>query len=111
MALGPATALSLGMIFHELATNAAKYGALSQPDAMLDIRWRLAPDATGETRLVFDWIERGGPPVTPPRRRGFGSTVIETGARMLGGTARLDYAPGGLCCTIDMPANRVLPKT
>jgi PAS domain S-box-containing protein len=109
--LNGAAVESLGMIVHELATNAAKYGALSQPDAMLDIRWRLAPDATGETRLVFDWIERGGPPVTPPRRRGFGSTVIETGARMLGGTARLDYAPGGLCCAIDMPANRVLPKT
>jgi PAS domain S-box-containing protein len=106
---GPA-AESLAMVVHELATNAAKYGALSSPEAELGVRWRQARDATGRERLVFDWIEHGGPPVRPPKRRGFGSTVIESGARGLGGAARLDYAPDGLCCTIDVPtADVVLP--
>lgn len=106
--LNAAAAESLAMVVHELATNAAKYGALSRPGAALGVRWRLAPVATGEMRLVLDWIERGGPPVTGPQRRGFGSKVIETSARALGGTARLDYAPEGLSCTIDLPAARVL---
>jgi PAS domain S-box-containing protein len=106
--LNSAAAESLAMVVHELATNAAKYGALSTPDATLGVRWRLTHDASGEARLVFDWIERGGPPVTPPQRHGFGSMVIESSARGLGGTAKLTYAPEGLCCTIDVPAARVL---
>jgi PAS domain S-box-containing protein len=99
---------SLAMIVHELATNAAKYGALSSPDATLVIRWRVTPDAASGVRLVFEWIERGGPPVAPPRRRGYGSTVIEGSARALGATVQVDYAPEGLCCTIEMPAAHVL---
>lgn len=108
LSLQPTAAESLAMVVHELATNAAKYGALSQPDARLDIRWRLSVDAAGEARLVLDWIERGGPPVTPPKRRGFGSTVIESCARTLGGTARFDYLPEGVRCTLDMLASRAL---
>jgi PAS domain S-box-containing protein len=99
---------SLAMIVHELATNAAKYGALSSPEARLVIRWRVTPDPDGAARLVFEWIERGGPPVAPPRRRGYGSTVIEGSARALGATVRVDYAPEGLRCTIEMPAALVL---
>lgn len=106
--LSSEAAQSLAMVVHELATNAAKYGALSRPDAKLWVRWRLTRDAAYEARLVVDWLERGGPPVTPPQRRGFGSTVIESCARSLGGAARLDYEPEGLRCTIEMLAARVL---
>lgn len=106
--LNGSAAESLALVVHELATNAAKYGALSGPHAALDVRWRLTGEAAGEARLVFKWTEHGGPPVTPPRRRGFGSTVIESSARALGGTAQLEYAPEGLRCSIDLPAARVL---
>lgn len=108
VSLNGAAAESLGMVVHELATNAAKYGALSCPDGALTVRWRVTRDAAGEARLVLDWIERGGPPVTTPPRRGFGSTVIESSARALGGATRLVYAPEGLGCTVDMPAALVL---
>ena len=99
---------SFTLIVHELATNAAKYGALSAPDATLVIRWRVTPDSASAARLVFEWIESGGPPVSPPRRRGSGSTVIEASARARGATVRVDYASEGLRCTIEMPAARVL---
>lgn len=101
-------AQNLAMIVHELATNAAKYGALRGSDTTLVIRWRVTPDSASAARLVFEWIESGGPPVAPPRRRGYGSTVIEASARALGATAQVDYAPEGLRCTIEMPAARVL---
>lgn len=107
LSVNSAAAESLAMVVHELATNSAKYGALSTPGATLDVRWRLISDRTGELRLVFEWIERGGPPVLPPQRRGFGSIVIESSARTLGGAAQLNYGPEGLYCTIDMPAARV----
>lgn len=108
LSLNGAAAESLAMVVHELATNAAKYGALSRPDAVLDIRWSLADTAAGEAHLVLDWTERGGPTVAPPQRRGFGSTVIENSARAVGGTARFDYAPEGLRCSIDAPASRMV---
>src|SRR6185437_10155939 len=108
LSLNSAAAESLAMVVHELATNSAKYGALSTPGATLDVRWRLIGDGTNELRLLFEWIERGGPPVLPPQRRGFGSIVIESSARILGGAAQLNYAPDGLSCTMDVPATRVL---
>jgi PAS domain S-box-containing protein len=107
---GPA-AESLAMVVHELATNAAKYGALSSANGMIDVHWRLTRVAAGEACFTFDWIEGGGPPVTPPQRRGFGSTVIENSARSLGGRAQLDYAPEGLRCRVDVPAAGVLLET
>jgi two-component sensor histidine kinase len=106
--LDSAAAENLAMVIHELATNAAKHGALSQPDGRLEVTWRLTHDATGEARLVLEWIERGGPPVTPPQRRGFGSMVIERSARSLDGVATLDFAPEGLRCVVDVPAARAL---
>ncbi|MFC4172292.1 sensor histidine kinase [Microvirga sp. GCM10011540] len=71
--LKPQQALGFGLALHELATNAAKYGALSVPHGRLDISWRAEADASGQTRLAVDWVEQGGPAVEEPKRLGFGS--------------------------------------
>ena len=93
--VAPRLALSLAMALHELATNAAKYGALRRPEGRVGIRWRLDDDA----QLELEWRETGGPPVTAPTRRGFGSRLIEQGlARELGAEVLLDFAPGGVVC-------------
>jgi PAS domain S-box-containing protein len=94
--ISPAAAQTIGMALHELATNASKYGALSDGNGRIVIQWRLTGTEAGE-RFDINWIERGGPPVAAPQRRGFGSTVIEAMAK--GGLAadvRLDYPPEGL---------------
>ncbi|HYF23395.1 MAG TPA: MHYT domain-containing protein [Caulobacteraceae bacterium] len=98
--LGPRQALGLGMAFHELATNAAKYGALSVPEGCVRVSWEVAED-----RLVLDWTERNGPPITgAPERRGFGSRLIRaTVEQELGGQAGFEYAPEGLHCRISVP--------
>jgi PAS domain S-box-containing protein len=101
--LSPTEALTLGLLFHELATNAAKYGALSAPDGRVDVAWGLAPAAEG-LRLELDWIERGGPKVSPPTRRGFGSRLIERSLTgQMRGKALLDFAVDGLRCRILLP--------
>ena len=74
--LASSAAVNLGLVLHELATNAAKYGALSMPTGRLWIDWNVA-SAPGEARLMLDWRETGGPPVSPPARRGFGTELIE----------------------------------
>lgn len=102
--LSPAGALALGMVFHELATNAAKYGALSSHDGHVQVSWRVF-----DCRLVLTWTEAGGPAVTPPTRRGFGSRLIERNlGGHLGGSARLEFAPAGLICRIEMPLGSVV---
>lgn len=101
--LSAKTAMSLAMAFHELATNAVKHGAWSTPEGRVEIRWRTARDASGE-RLHLEWRETGGPPVSPPRRRGFGSRLIERGlAAELEGEVRLRFEPDGLVCEADAP--------
>jgi PAS domain S-box-containing protein len=104
--LQPKAALTLAMVFHELATNAAKHGALSNGgDGKIDIAWQVEPTPHGRMRLR--WKESGGPPVMPPGRKGFGSRVIEGGlARELDGEVRLDYEPPGVVCQIIMPVSR-----
>ncbi len=101
------TALALGMGVHELATNAAKYGALSTTDGHLTVKWRV--DGSGERRtLNLRWVEAGGPPVQPPRRRGFGSRLIEQGLKHeLGGEIRLDFLAAGVQCSISVPLGAV----
>jgi PAS domain S-box-containing protein len=95
--LAPRAALALAMALHELATNAAKYGALSVEGGRVAIAWTLDGD-----RLRLDWRERGGPPVAPPERRGFGSRLIERGLESdLGGAAELRFEPEGLSCRIE----------
>ena len=93
--LTAAAAQTLGMAFHELATNAAKYGALSNPAGTVAINWQLVDQR--RSRLAVEWREQGGPPVRPPRRTGFGSTVIGRAAESgLHGKVSVDYAPDGL---------------
>ena len=100
----PKSALTLSIAFNELATNAAKYGALSNDAGSVLIAW--TTEAAAESRqVVLRWEEKGGPIVTAPSRNGFGSRMLERGlAHELGGTVHLDYLPGGLVCTINVPA-------
>lgn len=99
--LAPKAALALSMALHELMTNAAKYGALSNVDGQVRVTWRRNRGDAGE-RLQLRWEETDGPPVTTPTRQGFGTRLITGGlARELGGEVRLDYPPGGVVCEID----------
>ncbi|GAA0586385.1 hypothetical protein GCM10009416_26010 [Craurococcus roseus] len=97
----------VAMAIHELATNAAKHGALSVPEGRVSLRWRLDP-GTGTLRIT--WAESGGPPVVaPPKRRGFGSRMIEaTLEGQLGGCLSLHWDGGGLRAEIALPVARVL---
>lgn len=105
VALEPAAALSLGMIFHELATNAAKYGALSSPDGRVLVDWAVANHL--QPVLHITWREIGGPPVVPPPRRGFGSRLIERNVRHdLAGQLEVDYAETGLHAEFSIPLHR-----
>jgi PAS domain S-box-containing protein len=102
----PKAALALGIAFHELATNAVKYGALSGETGRVGIAWTVEPTPNGD-RLTLRWSEQKGPPVTPPTKKGFGSSVIERGlAFELGGETRLDYRPEGVVCTMNIPLPR-----
>ena len=102
------TALALSMALHELCTNAAKYGALSSPAGQVAVRWRLAP-GEGGTRFRFTWTESGGPPVSVPSHRGFGTRLIQaTLASELAATAELEFAEPGLRLTVDADAATVL---
>lgn len=102
--LGPKTALALGMALHELATNAAKHGALSCHSGRVEVAWRIADGHDGTPWLHLRWTEAGGPPVAPPASRGFGSRLLERGLAMeLHGHARLDFDPAGLICEIEFP--------
>jgi PAS domain S-box-containing protein len=96
--LQPGGALTMALILHELATNALKYGALSNAEGRVALSWTYAP---AERALEVTWTETGGPPVSAPTRRGFGSRLIE---RSLGGelkgAATMDYRPEGLTCVL-----------
>lgn len=94
-------ALAFGLVFHELATNAVKHGALSVPNGRVEIDWKVDDDSH---RLHLLWTESGGPPVEKPGRRGMGSRVIESGLmHEFGGEARIDFDRSGIQCSIDMP--------
>lgn len=104
-------ALAVAMAVHELATNAVKYGALSNPDGRLTLRWALQPGDTFPL-LRLSWIESGGPPVQPPGRRGFGTRLIQrTIGGELGGAAELDYRPAGLAAVLTLPLEEAQDAT
>lgn len=87
-------ALAMGMVIHELATNAAKHGALSKPEGCVTAAWS-EPD--GDGRITLDWAETGGPAASPPSRTGFGSRLIATSLKGdLNGSADMDYSDAGL---------------
>ena len=99
ISLQPSTAQGLALALHELATNAAKHGALSSIKGKLSLTWQLRPDA-----LVLEWTESGGPPITPPTSRSFGLRVIRASVeQQLDGEATFRWEPNGLCCRFSIP--------
>lgn len=97
--LAPHQAVALGMALHELATNALKYGALSNDGGQVHIQWQVAGD-----HCEITWREAGGPAVQSPGQRGFGTRLIErTLGNQLGGQTNLAFAPGGVVCRINLP--------
>jgi two-component sensor histidine kinase len=98
--LSPRLAVIISMIIHEIATNAAKYGALSNETGSVKIDWDIIED-NGRPKLRWIWAESGGPLVSTPVKRGFGSRLIERSARdQLGGEATVDFLPHGVVCTL-----------
>ena len=98
--LAPGAAVMLSMVLHELATNAVKYGALSNDGGHISIEW----EELGNKRLRLTWRETGGPPAQPGERKGFGSLLIEEAfAQQVGGSATLEYTPQGVVCTLECP--------
>ena len=98
----PAAALALGLVIHELTTNAAKHGSLSRPDGRVEIGWSL--EHRSGPLLVAQWIESGGPAAKRPARKGFGTTLIERELKhTLGGNAEFDYTNEGLRATLSIP--------
>jgi PAS domain S-box-containing protein len=107
--LPPRLTLAFTMALHELATNAAKYGALSNDQGRVIVRWVVTDDSRGG-RLALRWEEVGGPPVVIPLRRGFGSRLIERAlAAEMSGTARIEYRPQGVVFTLEAPMPNQLP--
>ncbi len=99
----PSMALALAMALQELATNAVKYGALSNAAGEVFVSWTVIPGAA-TPRLHLRWEERGGPPVEPPQRRGFGTRLIERSlAHELDGEVRIEFSRPGLICTVEAP--------
>ena len=95
ISLSATNAQSLTMALHELATNAVKYGALSNESGCVRLQAEMR-----DSKLRLCWTEIGGPPVTPPARQGFGSRLIKSAFNE--GSAKLDFAPGGLVCTLEI---------
>ena len=109
--LGAKAAQVLSMVLHELATNAAKYGALSVSRGRLEVSWDVEEASEGR-RLRLRWAEREGPRVEEPERAGFGSRLIRQAvAYELGGETRLDYRPEGLRCMLLIPLSQATPGT
>jgi two-component sensor histidine kinase len=99
MPLSPAEAEAIAMAVHELATNAAKYGAFSAPTGRVEVTW--AQDGAGERHIR--WQEDGGPPVVAPDHQGLGTRLLERSLAASGGRTRLVWRPEGLVCEFDLP--------
>jgi len=104
--ISSAAAQTLGMALHELATNAAKYGALAKATGRVAIAWGTTRSGRGDERFTISWTERGGPPVTVPARRGFGTAVIDGMAKIgLNAEVQVNFLPAGfewhLDCSVD----------
>ena len=100
------TTITLSLMLHELATNAAKYGALSVAEGRLSIRWTTREAGAG-TAVDLHWREENGPPVSPPKSRGFGSRLLTGSAQQLGAELELDYAAPGLRCRLRFSVPRL----
>ena len=97
--LEPSTVQTIAISLHELATNAAKYGSLSAAGGHAKIAWSISADG----RLSLRWVESGGPTVTPPTHRGFGTRIMENMISQLRGEVRFDWRAKGLTCEIALP--------
>jgi PAS domain S-box-containing protein len=101
--LAPKVAVTLAMVLHELATNAIKYGALSQPPGTVSVAWRVEQNGA-EPLLSIDWVESGGPVVVKPERCGFGLRLLERGiTKELKGAAEMTFNPAGVRASIRIP--------
>lgn len=106
--LNPRLTQTFFLLVHELATNATKYGALSEPHGRIAINWSIE-GVGAEARFRFQWRERGGPPVVPPTRQGFGSVLIEkVVAHELSAQPMIEFAPEGLLYQIDAPISVIV---
>jgi PAS domain S-box-containing protein len=106
--LKPEAVQNLGLALHELATNAQKYGSLSDPEGKVSIRWQFCEEAS---KLRLTWQENGGPPVAPPQRSGFGRAMIETVvSQALDGDVKLSFPPKGVRCEIVIPSAQVTSR-
>jgi two-component sensor histidine kinase len=104
IAFKPQNALALSLVFHELVTNALKYGALSKSNGSLSIEWRFEGGNGGGPRLVvIDWKEKGGPAVSKPKKQGFGGDLIDRQIAQLNGSIVRDFAKAGLSLQISLP--------
>ncbi len=99
--LSPTLALMMGLIVHELATNAAKYGAFSRSSGKLSVRWSLA-----DSVLNFNWREAGGPPIATPTHHGFGLRLLSRALEQFDGVVEMAFKPDGFSCTM----KAVLPE-
>jgi PAS domain S-box-containing protein len=106
--LKPEAVQNLGLALHELAVNAEKYGSLSEPDGQVSVRWQFCEEAS---KLKLTWQERGGPPVAPPERSGFGRAMIETVVgQALDGDVTLSFPTKGVSCEIIIPSAQVTSR-
>ncbi len=106
--VAPKTAITLALALHELATNAAKYGALSNSGGTIAIRWEVIGAQDEEPQFAFTWTESGGPPVEQPQRRGFGTRMIERGLTAeLGGEVAIAFNREGIVCTVLAPLSSI----
>lgn len=107
--LGPTISVTLGMAFHELASNAAKYGALANDGGHIEVRWSVNWHAEPSPAVELTWTETGGPAVSPVEWRGFGTRLLEKGlAREVGGEVTLSFDPAGLICRMRLPLSTKL---
>ena len=110
--LTPNATHGVAMVLHELATNAAKYGALSQQGGRVSVRWTVVNKHPAAAMLRIQWKEAGGPEVMPPARQGYGSSVIRDLVSFeLDGSVELVFPPDGVCCTITLPARSSIETT
>ena len=104
--LAPRLAMMMALVFHELCTNSAKYGALSQETGNLSVRWSLSG-----ARLGLEWQESGGPPVSPPAHRGFGMRLLGTALNPFDGAVDTVFEPTGLICKMNISVPEDMPVT
>ncbi|MFN3608726.1 MAG: HWE histidine kinase domain-containing protein [Hyphomonas sp.] len=111
--VGGQTLVVVGLLLHELGTNAAKYGALSVPGGKVSLAWRMAPpDPDGQESLHLEWRETGGPPPAPvdEHTKGFGSTLISRVITNVGGQTEIDFPPTGAVVRMTLPAEMLNPE-